>query len=456
MDMDKDTELRARLQNADPGQQAPELPAHLVALATRSKPRFQVSFKNLRIGLGSVAVAGLAIVSSFSLPGLMAPQPLFTLASGSGANALSATAESAPVSDAKMGMIWPGYVEYNYLAGDLSKETGSGSIYQAKLVGEPEEILRNLMNFFDMTGEIKKDEWSTDLYPSYSVQSKSDNGIETNLSIYFSGTGSWSYSQWDSTYWNCGITEDSAAGSEDSTQACEQPKSTPELVPSEEQMRSQASELFANFGTVIPATDFKVYRDEWGGSAWAEITMDGIKLPISVSIGWDGKGNISYASGHSFELVDRGEFKTISAFDAVARLGEGSWYGAPPASFYENQTVSVARDMAVSVEQSESVDSVEPTEGAVVEDNAIAVDEPMVNEEPVEPKIVDMTIERSETALLGVWDAQGGFWLVPGYVLFNDQGWFDSIIAVEDGVIELPKYEEIMPLIEPAPATKEG
>jgi hypothetical protein len=355
-----------------------------------------------------------------------------------------------------MGMIWPGYVEYNYLAGDLSKETGSGSIYQAKLVGEPEEILRNLMDFFGVTGEIKKDEWSTDAYPSYSVQSKSDSGIETYLSIYFSGTGSWSFSQWDSTYWNCGITEDSAADSEGSAQTCEQPKPTPELVPSEEQMRTQASDLFGQFGTAIPAADFKVYRDEWGGSAWADVTMDGIKLPISVSLGWDGKGNISYASGHSFELVDRGEFKTISAFDAVARLGEGNWYGAPPASFYENQSVGVARDMAVSVEQSESVDSVEATEGAAVEDTSIAVDEPVVNEDPVEPKIVDMTIERSETALLGVWDAQGGFWLVPGYVLFNDQGWFDSIIAVEEGVIELPKYEEIMPLIEPAPATKEG
>jgi hypothetical protein len=32
---------------------------------------------------------------------------------------------------------------------------------------------------------------------------------------------------------------------------------------------------------------------------------------------------------------------------------------------------------------------------------------------------------------------------VPGYLLKNDQGWFDSIISLEDGVIELPEPMEI-------------
>ncbi|MEY3625424.1 MAG: hypothetical protein RL696_805 [Actinomycetota bacterium] len=89
--------------------------------------------------------------------------------------------------------------------------------------------------------------------------------------------------------------------------------------------------------------------------------------------------------------------------------------------------------------------------------DSIAVDEP-APDTPVEPQIVQLVVNRSETAMpamLGVWDSVGGFWLVPGYVLFNDQGWFDSIIALEEGVIELPKYEEVMPLIEPAPLTKE-
>ena len=69
---------------------------------------------------------------------------------------------------------------------------------------------------------------------------------------------------------------------------------------------------------------------------------------------------------------------------------------------------------------------------------------------------MDLKINKSESAMLGVWDAAGGFWLVPGHLLYNDQGWFDSIISLEDGVIELPKYEEVAPMIEPAEGTKDN
>jgi hypothetical protein len=39
-------------------------------------------------------------------------------------------------------------------------------------------------------------------------------------------------------------------------------------------------------------------------------------------------------------------------------------------------------------------------------------------------------------------------WLVPGYLLFNDQGWFDSIVSLEEGVIQLPEPVDVMPLQE--------
>jgi hypothetical protein len=77
------------------------------------------------------------------------------------------------------------------------------------------------------------------------------------------------------------------------------------------------------------------------------------------------------------------------------------------------------------------------------------------NDQPT-PQIVDLKINKSTAAMLGVWDAAGGFWLVPGHLLYNDQGWFDSIISLEEGVIELPKYEEVMPMIEPGVTTKDG
>lgn len=474
MDMDQEKELRNRIRNSDPTGQT-ELPDYLVAQAAMRKTKRNFSFRTARILVGAGSFAAVALVAGLSLPQFLTPQPLFTMASG-GSSAMT-SAESAPMAaDAKVGMIWPGYVQYNYLHDGLSDQGGRGHIYQAQLVGDPTEILTKLMNFFGVQGEIVKDEWSTPQFPSFSVQSK-NGSIETYLSIYWSGTGNWNYSTWDSSLWSCSGSDEVVNDSSDSSssastdvateeaRACNQPQPTPELIPSEDQMRQQAAELFKQLGMEIEASSFKTYRDDWGGSAYVELSFNGMPLPITVSVGWDLRGQLSYASGQSFELIDRGEFDTVSAQAAVSRIQEGNWYGSAPSSYYENQPFygmardAVATGSAVAVDSGESMaidgdmvaPSTEPSE------SGIAVGEPSPTDfETIEPEIVDLTINRSETAMLGVYDANGGFWLVPGYILYNDQGWFDSIISVVEGVIELPKYDDIMPLIEPAPATKEG
>jgi hypothetical protein len=61
---------------------------------------------------------------------------------------------------------------------------------------------------------------------------------------------------------------------------------------------------------------------------------------------------------------------------------------------------------------------------------------------------VDLTINKSEAVLVSVVDSAGNMWLVPGYLLFNDQGWFDSIVSLEEGVIQLPEPYDVMPLEE--------
>jgi hypothetical protein len=63
-----------------------------------------------------------------------------------------------------------------------------------------------------------------------------------------------------------------------------------------------------------------------------------------------------------------------------------------------------------------------------------------------EPEILKLTVERSEATMLSVWDSAGNYWLVPGYVLFNDQGWFDSVISLEEGVIALPEPMVMLPM----------
>jgi hypothetical protein len=332
-------------------------------------------------------------------------------------------------------------VQYNHIADGLSDETGKGHVYQAQLVGTADDLLAKLMKEFKIDGEIKKDEWSTELAPSYTVQTKSDAGVESYLNVYWAGTGAWYFSSWDSSKWACTAAPSEGTKEQDTAQVCEQPQPQPELIPSEQEMADYAAKLFSRLGTKLNASDFKVYRDSWGGSATADLTLEGEPLPLSVSVGWDAWGNLANASGHSFTLVDRGEFKTVSANDAVSRIKEGRWYGSAPSSFYNTgATVRTMVDPAITSDV-----AVEPAPG-----------ETAATEEAPTPQVVDLKINKSQTAMLGVWDAAGGFWLVPGHLLYNDQGWFDSIISLEEGVIELPKYEEVMPMIEPGATTKDG
>jgi len=441
MNMNENEELRNRIASSISTDGA-ELPNYVVAQAAKAKPKRVFGFNSVRLGLGSMAAASLALVGAFVLPSAFAPQPLFTMGIGAQGGQSLASAESAPGADAKVGMIWPGYVQYNYIADGLSDSTGKGHVYQAELAGTAESLIASLMKEFKVQGEIKKDEWSTDLAPSFTVQSKSDSGVESYLNVYWAGTGAWYYSSWDPTLWACNVTPSETKDDGTSSETCEQPKPQPELVPSKEEMAKYAAKLFSSLGTDIKASDFNVYRDEWGGSAYADLTLAGQALPVSVSVGWDAWGNLANASGHSFKLVDRGEFKTISANDAVSRIKEGRWYGSAPSSYY-NKTAVTSRMSVDPVVGTETGVAPLPGDGAAPEENP-------------EPKVVDLKINKSETAMLGVWDAAGGFWLVPGHLLYNDQGWFDSIISLEDGVIELPKYEEVAPAIEPAEGTKDN
>jgi hypothetical protein len=71
-----------------------------------------------------------------------------------------------------------------------------------------------------------------------------------------------------------------------------------------------------------------------------------------------------------------------------------------------------------------------------------------------EPETLTLTILEAESALLSVWDANGEVWLVPGWILINDQGWFGAVISLIEGVIELPKETEVD--IMPLPADDSG
>ena len=131
-----------------------------------------------------------------------------------------------------------------------------------------------------------------------------------------------------------------------------------------------------------------------------------------------------------------GTFDTISAVQAVQRLDDWRWFGSPATSFYEKYS-GAATDSTTRNEQ--------VTEPGFVDGE----------EQPV-PETVTLTIVSSEEVLVSIWDAAGDVWLVPGIILVNDQGWWNSVISLIEGVIALPEPStfEIMPM--PAPESTES
>ena len=436
--MNDEQELRNRLKSADPAKSAPELNEGIVARAALASRRGFTSFRvaRLTVAAASLSIVGLA-ATTLSLNLGPANAPLFELANAGSSQAQLSTgqsAESSPMVSDKM--FWQPF-SYNHIAGELSAAPGRGKVYQAEMVGDPEEILRTLAQVFGLSGEPKLDDWASPEFPSYSIQ-----GENQALGIYFSGTASWYFSSWSQPDYGCPAVESTESSSGDGSEKAEEPqycepKPTPELIPAEQAMIAQALEIYGAIGITLDTSKARIYRDDWGASISFPNIQNGIETGQDYYLGWGMDGKISYAGGSSFRLVERGDFNTISALDAVARISDGRWFGGAPSSYY--QTAVASSDAAV---LPTNRDSMNGDEGFVTEEQT-----------DMEPEVIDLIVDRSEVATLTVYDAKGNLWFVPGYILFNEQGWFDSIISLEEGVIALPEPVnfEIMPYL-PEPA----
>lgn len=385
---------------------------------------------------GGAGVAVLALTLTLTLGG-GSTQPLITLGQNTAAAAADArqTLAGAPANleagfDSGMTdkmMVWQ---SYNYVAAaDLSSDGTRGNIYQVEKTGDPIDILNTLAKKFGVSGTAKEDEYSTPEFPSYSIQ-----GEDFYLSVYWSGTGSWSFGKWSNQPWvECVYpgqepeersADSGSSESESSTGSgevaplptCVEPTPTPELIPSKSELQREAFELFSSTGYNGSLGDVSVYRDDWGAWAVASYRVGNQKVAIEWSAGWGQDGQLSWASGHSVEVTQvSGDFGVISAQDAVTRLNEGGWWGGLPNEYYQTQMVGTLGDAVTYPTESES-------------------------------EVVDVTVESAELVLVTVYDAQGNAWLVPGYALTHSLGWIESVIAVEDGVIALPEYTDVMPL----------
>ena len=460
--MNTPDELDARLRKADPANKAKTEPlsAEILAAASKSKlrlgltQRFELlSAKARGFALGGL-VSGTAAILAVAVVVNPTQTPLIQLAASyqgpsNGSNSMS------EASDDKM-MSMP-FFSYNYVAGpNLSNEGGSGQIYKLVRTGTPESILQKVSRLFDVQGSVKKFPDFSEANPGYFFGESDDPwGIDNQnpiVSVWWSGTASWYYSNpSDSSI-------SSSCSSMDAEGFCEEwiePVSTPELLPSKSEAIAKALEVFNATGLAVTESDLRVDMSEWGVSVSAAMAVDNQPTSIEWYIGWGSDGEISYAQGHSVVAQAVGTYNTISPVQAMDRLDQWIWYGSPPSYLYEKypaiySDMSVRNEPLVDPEVSETEVIAEPIEPSPSE-TASAVPEPTETEPaPVEPQVVTLTIVRAESALLGIWDAAGDVWLVPGWVMFNDEGWWSTVISLIEGIIALP--DPGMFDVEPLPA----
>jgi len=471
--------LFERLRQADPASGVPILNEGVVARAPlAAKAKLGLGYRAWRAAIagGGVATASVAIVA---LTLSMQQQPLIKLGTTNATGALGDSSLGAERSADKM---WWNPVSYEYVAGpDLSSDRGRGEVYQIVLSGDARARLAELAQRFDVGGEIIRDEWSTAENPSYSI---SENN--SYLSIYWGGTGGWSFSRWED-YSGCEIDPGAAAepretqgsggdsGSEPQVDAetdssdsgvesgeglslCDSSlPATPGLIPSRDEITRQALAIFKSTGLDTSATSLRIYRDEWGASASAALSVDGQATAIAWYVGWNSRGELSYASGHSIEVKSRGQFTTISPREALSRLGDWRWSGSVASEIYESYYPQTGLERGVTLDREVAIEP-EVTEGSGETEPAPAekpVDDTDVTIMPVYPegelRVVTLTINSAKPALVTIYDLNGAAWLVPGYLMFNSEGFFDVVIALQDGVIELPEPfdYDIMPMPEP-------
>ena len=447
--MTEKDELDQRLAKADPAlkRNPPKLSESLIAeaIARESslnlRARFELLSQNLRRASLGLAVGGSAAAVAVALVITSAPQPLIQLSGMQGARNSESAAAQMDVGSDKMMMP---FNYFEFLPGpDLSNETGSGEVYKLVRQSTPEEVLRNVASVFGVEGSIKKYPDFSEGNPGYFFGQSDDpwgyDGENPVISLWWSGTASWNYSN-PIAYPQSSCEETDADGN-CTTWTEFQP--TPELLPSEEEALAKALEVFNATGLEVAADDIRIDSSEWGVNASASMTVGGQPTNVEWYLGWSSTGVLSYAGGHSVAAESMGTFDTISALSAVDRLADWRWSGSPSGIYYQRFQPRAISEPAPFVKTDDTQS--EPSEGSAG-DSSMS-DEPMTEPQP-EPQTLTLTILEAESALLSVWDANGEVWLVPGWILINDQGWFGAVISVVDGVIQLPEETDygIMPL----------
>ena len=262
----------------------------------------------------------------------------------------------------------------------------------------------------------------------------------------------WSYSPaWDQSSISsrpC-IMEDAVATSDIPTtdvasEICAEPVA-PENVPT----KAEAEALFAKTVSALGVNSNDLildsYADEWGANVTGYLKIDGVRSPLSWSIGYGADAAITWASGVFADVQDGASYPRIGTAAAIERLNSqqaGNWGGPMVRGGFAYDTAATS-DVEAAVTTEPATSDV-PTSDVVTETYPVT-DAPA-------PEIQEVSIIGVEEELVTLYGADGSIYLVPGY----------TFIAAEDEygyagrytVSALPdEYMQVTDAVDAVPAT---
>jgi len=217
----------------------------------------------------------------------------------------------------------------------------------------------------------------------------------------------------------------------------------PANVPDKATAEAKAKQLFADMGYDNSSYDFEVYADEWGANVTAYLLLDGMRSPISLSVGYGAEGAVTWASGSLASPVPAGEYPLVGVDGGIVRLNDetgqwGGYWGGPMAM--SRMEGDVSADVRVSEVPPGATAAAEPGQAG----EPISIDQPVcdpaadcgVEMPALEP--VTVTLTGVKMGLTMIWAADNTIWLLPAYEFSSADGGQYTVIAVDDSFIQLP------------------
>src|SRR3954453_12232693 len=194
-------------------------------------------------------------------------------------------------------------------------------------------------------------------------------------------------------------------------------------VPTKDQAVAKAKQLFAAWGYDVNAYQFDdVYADQYGASISAYLTLDGMRAPLILSVGFGENASVTFASGY-LGVPQRGsDYPTVGTAAGLERLKK-----------QQDQFIGLGNGRGISATDqgvAEPAIAVAPCAPDAAASDACA---PVDNSQPV-----TVHLNSVKADLTMVWDADNTIWLLPAYTFGTADGGLYTVIAVDDAFIQQP------------------